>query len=423
MTPTALPGLLVPCVVTLVLSFVLGLELHGYRRAQDQPLGFGTTRTLSLLGLIGFVLWQLDNGPAHLLYGAGLLSAALWLGLAAYPPSRSRNAQAGTAMPLCVALITYLMGPLVLTQPVWLVAVLTMGPILAMAEMPRIRRFSDAMPVAEGATFAKFLLLAGVVLPLLPREPLPGLPGLSFSSVWLAVVVVCGISYAGYLARRYLFPRAGMLLTGVLGGVYSSTATTVVLARQARNDAVAAAQAPSAVLIASAVMYVRLWGIVLMLGSWVLARRVLLPFALLIVMTAGVSGLLWRRTRQHATSAPPAVSRHPLELSVAFVFAALFVLFAAITHYVTAHFGNAGLRVLSIVVGFTDIDPFVLSLLGSPGRASTPMIAGAIVLAAGSNNLLKACYAMVLSRQRSMLPAALWLAATLALSLLWVALT
>lgn len=419
--PATLPPLVVPCLVTLVLSFILGLELHGYRRAQKQALGFGTTRTLSLLGLLGFVLWQLDPQPPHLLYGLGLLGVAVWLGLASYAGGNRTASAGGTALPLCVALLTYLLGPLVQSQPVWLVALAAMVPIMAMAEMPRIRHFSDTIPVAEGATFAKFLLLAGVILPLLPKVSLPGLPGISFASVWLAVVVICGISYAGYLARTYVFPRAGVMLTGVLGGIYSSTATTVVLARQARTDTAAAAQAPAAVLAASAVMYVRLWAVVVVLGSWSMALRLVLPFGIMIVATVAAAAWLWRHHGRMPAAAATRITRHPLELPVAFVFALLFVAFAAITRYVTTHFGALGLHVLSVVVGFTDIDPFVLSLLGGHTVASPSAVAGAIVLATGSNNLLKAGYALVLSHQRGMLPAALWLTATLLLSLIWVA--
>jgi uncharacterized membrane protein (DUF4010 family) len=94
----------------------------------------------------------------------------------------------------------------------------------------------------------------------------------------------------------------------------------------------------------------------------------------------------------------------------------LFVAFAAITDFVTNHFGANGLHLLSFVVGFSDIDPFILSLLDGKFQISQAAIVSAVLIASGSNNLLKAGYAMVLSRQKAMIPAAAWLAATLVIS-------
>jgi len=95
------------------------------------------------------------------------------------------------------------------------------------------------------------------------------------------------------------------------------------------------------------------------------------------------------------------------------------VAFAAITKFVTTDFGATGLHVLSFLVGFSDIDPFVLSLLAGHFHVSEANIVGAVLIASGSNNLLKAGYALALSRQRAMLPTASWLAMTLLISLAW----
>jgi uncharacterized membrane protein (DUF4010 family) len=88
---------------------------------------------------------------------------------------------------------------------------------------------------------------------------------------------------------------------------------------------------------------------------------------------------------------------------------------------VTTHFGAGGLHILSFVVGFSDIDPFILSLLDGKFQVSEAAIVSAVLIASGSNNLLKACYAMALSRSRAMLPAAAWLVVTLAASLAYAA--
>ncbi len=418
---TTLPPLLLEFAATTVLSFVLGLELHSYRRAQDEGVGFGTTRTLTLIGAAGFVLWLLDGQHPRGLYLAGLLALAAWL---AVDLARAQGAgPGGELLPGVIALLAYALGPLVQTQPPWMPAVVLIVAIVMLAEKPLIRKISDEMPVAEGVTLAKFLIIAGLVLPLLPDTPIPGLPGISYAKVWMAVVVISAISYAGYLARAYLFPRASTMLTGLLGGIYSSTAATVVLARQARRDAALAALAPAATVLATAMMYLRLWAVIAVLGHRDAALRLAVPFGGLCAASLAVSWLLWRGAAHAGAGAasPSLDTRNPLDLPVAFLFAGLFVAFAALTDFVTGHYGVGGLNVLSFVVGFSDIDPFVLSLLAGHFQVSPTAVLDAVLIASGSNNLLKALYALVLSRRRSMLGAAGWLVASLLASLAWVA--
>ncbi len=292
-----------------------------------------------------------------------------------------------------------------------------------LAEKPLIRKFSDEVPAAEGVTLAKFILLAGLVLPLLPNTPIPDLGTITYSKVWLAVVLISAISYTSYLAQAYVFRNGGVVLTGVLGGLYSSTAATVVLARQARADPEIAAFAPAATVLATAMMYARLWILIVLLGHWQDALALAPWFGLLLAGSLGVAAWLWRHARAATTSAPAAASaagatqRNPLDLPVAFLFAGLFVAFAAITVFVTSHFGANGLHVLSFMVGFSDIDPFVLSLLAGHFQVQPAAVIAAILIATGSNNLLKAGYALVLSRRRTMLPAAAWLLLTMIVSL------
>jgi uncharacterized membrane protein (DUF4010 family) len=218
-----------------------------------------------------------------------------------------------------------------------------------------------------------------------------------------------------------LFPRAGTLLTGVLGGLYSSTAATVVLARAARADPATAALAPAAIIIATAMMYARLLTVILVLGHEDAALKLSLPFGFFFLISVALAAFLaWRAKGTPQTTHEP-VSSNPLDLPIAFLFAALFVAFAALTDFVTTNYGANGLHLLSFVVGFSDIDPFILSLLDGKFQVTESAIVSAVLIASGSNNLLKAAYAITLSRQRQMLPAAAWLALTLALSAAYAA--
>jgi uncharacterized membrane protein (DUF4010 family) len=417
-----LPAMLVGFLETLALAVIVGLELHAYRR-RDHPktaqadLGFGTTRTIALIAAFGFVLWSaapvMPFCTGLLVLGA-LLVAEFLTRLRAGDPS---------LLPSVIALLAYALGPFVLTAPLAVVAALVVAMLLALGEQAGIRKISDAFPAEEGVTLAKFVILAGLIFPLLPDTAVFGLAGITYPKIWTAVLVISGISYLGYLAHRYLFPRAGTLLTGVLGGLYSSTAATVVLARAARAAPDQAGLAPAAVIIATAMMYARLLVVILLLGHAGAAASLALPFGFFFAVSLGLSGLLaWRAQPENTAAGHPPVSQNPLDLPIAFLFAALFVAFAAITDFVTAHYGANGLHLLSFVVGFSDIDPFIFSLLDGKFAVGEPAIVSAVLIASGSNNLLKAGYALALSRSRAMLPAAAWLAATLALSVAYATL-
>ncbi len=411
----SLPPLLSGFLGTVGLAFIIGLELHAYRRRGEGALppeaqGFGTTRTVTLIAALGFVLWVIAPITPFCV-GLGVLGLALML-------DYRKRVKAGDSslVPTVVGLIAFALGPLMLTAPIAVIAALTVLILLVLGEQVKIRRFSDAFPTEEGVTLAKFLILAGLIYPLLPGSEVPYLPGITWTKIWVAVLVISGISYLGYLAHRYLFPRAGTLLTGVLGGLYSSTAATVVLARACRAEPDSAALAPAAVIVATGMMYARLLALIALLGHVDAALAVALPFGGLFVASLAVGGLLAWRARGAQTQRHEAVSSNPLDLPVAFLFAALFILFAGVTQFVTTRFGAAGLHVLSFVVGFSDIDPFILSLLAGKFAVGAGAVTGAVLIASASNNILKAAYALAFSRSRAMLPAAAWLCIAAAVS-------
>ncbi|MCA9171855.1 MAG: DUF4010 domain-containing protein, partial [Planctomycetales bacterium] len=194
-------------------------------------------------------------------------------------------------------------------------------------------------------------------------------------------------------------------LTSVLGGLYSSTATSVVLARRLKQDPANRHEFQSGIVLATALMYLRL-GAVVAIFNLPLALRLSLPLAMLAAAGGGLAtACLWfgRRVEQgeHAAGPPPG---NPLELTAALIFAVLFVGVSAASTWVKRQFGHAGIYWLAAIVGVTDIDPFVLSVAqGGVAGLDQSDTAIAILIAASSNNALKAIYSIVFAGwQRSM---------------------
>jgi len=247
-------------------------------------------------------------------------------------------------------------------------------------------------------TFAKFLLLTAVVLPLLPDAELTPF-ALNPYKIWLIVAAVSGISYGSYVLQRLTQQRSGALLTAILGGTYSSTATTIALARQSASAGRPRLYA-GAILLASGVMYARL-GLLLLLFNRGLFELLALPFALL-AGTAAAAGFLWSRAEADAGPLPapaPATPRNPLELGTALLFAAIFVAMLAATRYVADHLGSAGLYALAALMGIADVDPFTMGLTqSSPVPTPLAVASAGVLIAASANNAAKGLYAFALGR-------------------------
>jgi uncharacterized membrane protein (DUF4010 family) len=299
---------------------------------------------------------------------------------------------------ILLALITYGFPLLLLTQPMWM-ALSFFVAVLILTEIKQpLADLSSKFGGDEFISIAKFIVITGIILPIAPDKELISFIPVSPYKVWLAVVVVSAISYFSYLLRKFVFPEAGLLLTGVLGGMYSSTAATVILARKSKEDDLQPKSFAAAIVIATAMMFIRIFVILLIFNKSVAAMAA--PyFILLFAVSLGTGFWLYKgsdKTKLQNQSALFA-DKNPLEFNVAIVFAALYILFSIITQYTIQQFGQSGLAGLSVLVGFTDIDPFLLNLFQGHYAVANIAIATATLQAASSNNILKMIYAWILS--------------------------
>jgi uncharacterized membrane protein (DUF4010 family) len=385
------------------LGFFFGLAFEEFYASARQTRP-GGVRTFPMLALVGALLYRLD--PVRLLpFSVGLLVLGGWL--AGYYWRHLGEADAegrpnvGLMVPLC-SVLAFLIGPVALAEPPWVAVGATVSGVLLLTAREKLHGFARRIGGAEIITAGKFLVLTGLVLPLLPDQPLTGLTDITPRQVWLAVLAVCTVSYASYLLQRYVAPAGAGLWVALLGGFYSSTATTVVLARHARADPPALRQAQTGIMLATSVMYLRL---LIIIGVFSRPLALGLAPALLALSAAGLAmaGAWHAIARAPAgQGGPVGAASNPLELGAAAVFAALFVVISLVSGWALSQYGATGIYLLAAIVGVSDIDPFVLSLAG---HATGEMPAGvgiiAILIATSSNNLLKAGYTMAFAGVRA----------------------
>ncbi len=375
--------------LTVVFSFLIGLEVKTYRRhrkAQKPNDFFGTTRTITFTGILGYIFYILD--PTLKLYI--MVIAGFTLLYALFYMQRLKEGRS-TILLYLVSMLVFSFGPLLVQFPFWMATLLFVTIIFILNAKGMIERMSVSADTTEFETLGKMVLLSGVILPLLPHHPVSHLVPISPFAIWMAVVIISGISYVGYILQKYIFPDRGYYLTGLIGGLYSSTATTVVLAKKIASGEQRGIL-DGAIIAATAMMYLRLI-VVAGIFNLTIAKVVALPF-LLFAVVGFVISLLFLQDEKDTEGKALYVDRNPLELGTAFLFAILFVVMMVLTTYITTHFGLHGLQILSFVAGLSDIDPFILSLLTGKYSVTQTQIVSAILIAAGSNNILKGVYAL-----------------------------
>jgi uncharacterized membrane protein (DUF4010 family) len=407
------------------LSLFFGLAFEDFHRA-DGKRPPGGIRTFPLLALAGGMLTLID--PDRLLpFSAGLLVLGAWLYGYYRVHLKERDADgavdAELVVPVCNAL-AYLLGPVVLREPYWVAVGVTVAAVLLLTAREHLHSFARQIDLTEIVTAGKFLILTGIVLPLLPNEPVIPLTTVTPYQVWLALLAVCTLSYTSYLFQRYVAPPESSLWVAILGGLYSSTATTVVLARRAGADPLFKPVAQTAIILATAVMYLRILVIVAFFNL-PLALGLAPPLFALSFIALLLAALQHRRAGSEVSGKGVALPRNPLELSTAAAFAALFVVISIATSLAKTRFGDTGVETLAAIVGITDIDPFVLNLAAGSGTpVSVGVAASAILIASASNNLLKAAYAITFAGRRGSLPgsaALVLLAASAVGAAIWTA--
>lgn len=386
------------------LAFFFGLAFEELN-AQGGPWRPGGIRTFPILALVGGLLYLLD--PVRVVpFAAGLLVLGACLVVYYRHHLDDKDAEGRPnvtlAMPFC-NLLAYVLGPIALSAPAWIPLGTTVTAVLLLTERTKLHRLARRIAVEEIITAGQFLILTGLILPLLPDEPVLPVTEITPRQVWLAVVAVSSLSYLSYLVQRYVVRTGGSLWIALLGGLYSSTAATVALARSAGAVPAAGRDVRTGIVLATAVMYLRLL-IIIAVFNLGLATRLAQPLIALLALALAAAGILYKGGRAaHAGNGAPAPPRNPLELTAALVFALLYVAISMVSTFVRTRYGEAGVYSLAAIVGFTDIDPFVLSL-AQGGTAQVPVAtaAAAILIAASSNNLLKAGYATAFAGMRAL---------------------
>jgi uncharacterized membrane protein (DUF4010 family) len=380
--------------LALAIGLMMGIE-RGWE-ARDVREGGRTAgiRTFALIGLWGGVAgWFGQQLGALALAGAyGVLAAVV---VTAHL-SRSKAGEADVGMTTEIAVfLAFGLGAMAVMGEM---AAAAAGGVVATALLgakEQLHGWLKRLDRLELRAAIKLLVISVVLLPLLPNHGYGPGGVLNPYHLWLLVVMVAAISFLGYFAIKIAGPRIGSLLTGVFGGLASSTALTVSFARMGRADPGMQPLLAAGVALANTTMYVRLWAIVMILNADVGSR---LAVTLGAMALAGLAGtfLLWRHRVDEGKPGAMALA-NPFELGMAMKFAVLLTTVLLASKVLQGWAGQAGLYLLAGVAGLADVDAIAISMARIGGNsAPVAVAAGAITIAAFVNTAVKAALVGVL---------------------------
>lgn len=372
-------------------------------------------RTLALVSLLGATAadaqtrlgWPWILGVAFL--GVTAIAVASYL-----LTSRAEDAGATTEV---AALVTFLIGGLCGVGEIALAAALAVATLLLLSTKQWTHRFAARLEPADVEAVLKFAIITVIVLPLLPDRSF-GPPPLDVANpyeIWLMVVLISALNFASYVLVKTVGPQHGIGLTGLLGGLVSSTAVTLGLSQRSRREPSLAPMLTLGILLAWTVMFFR----VLVIAAVVdlpTARQLGPAIGLLGALNLGICAWLYSRHRS-AETASVATGSNPFELGEAIKFGLLFGVVLVVASAAREAFGETGLYLAGGLAGLTDVDPIVLSMAKLSGSDAGLRVVAArtILIAVLANTLLKTAMAAVAGSpelRRSMLPPALALIAT-----------
>ena len=398
------PNMINFCLVA-VFSLLIGLSQRKLqmRKEESQTASFGSDRTFTLIGILGYILYILDPENLTLYSGGGIL-LMLIIGISYFFKLYYYRIYGITS--IVIALITYCLAPLVCTQPSWFYLLVVVVVLLLTEMKESFSNFAKRMNNDEMITLSKFILISGIILPILPKDEIIEGINLTAYNIWLATVVVSAVSYASYLLNKFVFRDSGIIISGIISGLYSSTAATLVLAKKSRESGGRDInQYIAAIIFATAMMYIRVLVLIAIFNADLLKSTWHYFVIMFIVsMAVGIIAYFYKHSAKKQDDAPDSSEigdKNPLEFKVALIFAVLFVLFTIITHYTIEYLGTSGLTWLSVIVGVSDVSPFLINLFQGGYSVAISAIAIATFSSLISNNVVKLIYAIAFTGKKA----------------------
>lgn len=369
----------------ILISITLGLFVGLQRQWAVSPLG--GVRTFSLISFAGTLAALLSDKYGVWPFVTGIVGIITFtvIGNVFHFTEEVRQKKQGLTTEVAM-LLMFLIGALVISHPLW-IAVTSAGAlaIILQAKM-ELHDFATRLTGKELKSIMQFVLLTVIILPLVPNKTIDPLDVVNPYHVWLMIILIVGLGLAGYIVYKFFGRHAGILLSGILGGLISSTATTVNYAKSSQSDSMAGSGA-TIIIISWTMIYLRL--VVEVFVTAPSFNSVYLPLAIMFLVSVLCSFWLWRNSNNHLSEMP--VQENPSEIKVAVYFGIIYSVITFGVAYARQFWNDEALYSIAFISGITDMDAITLSTsnLVKNGKLGEEQGWKLIVIAACANTLFK----------------------------------
>lgn len=381
------PDLMLRFGIALLIGVLIGLERE-FARLKEESKTFAGVRTFPLIALLGCSAALIADLTDVWAFGSLALIVGLLIAIAY--SFDARQGQVGVTSEVA-ALVVFVCGALSYWKYMDLAAALAVATFGFLTLKPQLHGLARRISNEDLYATLKFAAISLIILPVLPNQTYGPPPFDAFNpyKTWLMVVFISGISFLGYVFIKVIGPRRGIGLTGLLGGLASSTAVTLSFSERSSEHPNLARPFALAITLAWTMMFGRVLVEVAVLNQPLLGA-VWLPMA--VGMTTGLAFCLYYYLAQRTREDSEVKISNPFELGPAIKFGILYAVILIVAKVAEFYFQDTGLYVASALAGLTDVDAITLSmaqLAGAEGGIAIPTGARAVVLAAISNTVVK----------------------------------
>jgi uncharacterized membrane protein (DUF4010 family) len=382
----------------ILVGALIGIEREKRKAEEGETDAIAGLRTFTLLALFGAAAGFLARSTSTpWVLAVGLLIVGAFVVVGYFVTARAGPGGKGLTTEVA-ALIVFLLGAMVMLGYREIAIGLGVVTAAVLAYKQPLHGFVDKLGWDDVFAGLRLLIATFIALPLLPNEPVDPLGALNPYKLWLLVILIASLSLMGYVATRLLGPGRGAALTGLAGGLVSSTAVTLSFSKEAQAHPKLVNALACGILLAWAVMFARVIVEVAVVNRALLAQ-VLVPFLAMTAVVGASAGLLyWRNASVKTRAKGELVVTNPFSLTAAAKFAAFFAVVLVVVKLVQQHFPPEGIYVVAALAGLTDVDAITLSMAEfakGGGEASVAVVA--IVIAAISNTLVKCGMALAIA--------------------------
>lgn len=386
------PILIQNSVLALVLGFLIGLQREMHVIYANKTKDFGGARTFSMIALFGYLASWFSSYSPYFLAVAGAVTGLLLI--AAYLINSFSAPDKGATTEFS-ALVTFLIGAMLPYVPTIFPVFLTMVVLFILNLKDKIQEYEQTLTKKDLSAAILFMIMTFAILPIIPDRAIDAGGYINLYRIWIMVVLVAGISFIGYIAIRFFGATHGIVAAGLMGGLVSSTAVAMSMARRVHENGFLAKNLAIGIALASSMMLIRAG-----FEMWVINPPLLTPF-ILPIGAGSVAGFIYIGMLYLTTQREPITQdiafKNPFDLKEALLMGVIFGITLALIKVANQHAGDMGVYAVASLSGVADVDAIILSLSSLAKNSLQATTAHyAIIIAIITNTLAKTALVLFL---------------------------